>query len=263
MKPVASPHPVVVPAPWPRPSTNHVRPSEPIPSGVISGVCTRMRRPESFVRGSPVGEAMVAVRRPSRDLPGMHMSPQPAARSSNVKPGGAMISSSRMTALPWSMLSVTSMIAIGGLRCVCTVSAMRSTGVKPWVAPSFVFVKPMVSMVSKRHVLVPGLGNTRIVMEYGVSFCSATSDAGRPGSTVTRRAPNWSSTVETWIWPMPMITKGEVRRVYAPSPWHVIFSVCCAFTFCENERRKSAVASSLTRGWKRDFTGYMSRNSLY
>jgi len=137
-------------------------------SGVLCGVCTRTLMPWSRVSGMPVGEAMVAVRRPvePRGCPGTQFWPQPVGRSSKAKPGGAMMRSSRTTAVPCCTLSVTSMIAPGGLRSFVTSSCIFSTGVKPGVSPSLVFVgyvRP--STVSKRHVFMPGLGlTTRITV---------------------------------------------------------------------------------------------------
>jgi len=120
--------------------------------------------PWSFVSSMPVGEAIVAVRLPvePRACPAMQLSPQPC--SSKVKLGGAMTTSSRTTALPWSMLSVTSMMARGGVRSHTTPSVIFSTGLKPLVSPSFVFVGySSPTLVSKRQLFVPGWGMTHMM----------------------------------------------------------------------------------------------------
>mmetsp|Transcript_81491 Transcript_81491/g.207050 ORF Transcript_81491/g.207050 Transcript_81491/m.207050 type:complete len:214 (-) Transcript_81491:175-816(-) len=205
-------------------------PSEPEPIGVCSGVCTRMRRPVSTVSGWPVGDASVAVRRPvePKACPGMHMSPQPLGPESKRKPGGAMMSSSRITDEPWSTSRMISMVAFGGLRTTVTVSKNLSTGLKPLEFPSLVFVKPsFASVVSMRQVLTPeDCGYTRRLTVYGVSAINATSDAGLLGFNVAFRPPVASSiTGMAAIWPVPMMTKPSVLIRYpgeSPAPWHLM-----------------------------------------
>mmetsp|Transcript_50259 Transcript_50259/g.146045 ORF Transcript_50259/g.146045 Transcript_50259/m.146045 type:complete len:240 (+) Transcript_50259:1035-1754(+) len=238
-------------------------PSEPSPIGVCSGVLTLMIMFVNLVKGSPVGEARVAVLRPvePRACPGTHMSPQPVGPSSNMKPAGAMISNSRTTADRGSTSNLTSMTACGGLRTTVTVSRKSSTGLKPVASPSLVLVNPgKLSIVSKRHVLTPLVcGYTRIEIVYGVSARSATSVAGLFAFKVATMAPDVSSRRGTAsICPVPMTTKPSVLSVYpceSPAPWELTTSLPWEYTGWEKDTRNSAVAHSPTRGWKSDFTG--------
>mmetsp|Transcript_37608 Transcript_37608/g.66111 ORF Transcript_37608/g.66111 Transcript_37608/m.66111 type:complete len:261 (-) Transcript_37608:1628-2410(-) len=157
------------------------------------------------------------------------------------------------------------MIARGGLRIAWICRDICSTGRKPVVTPSLVFVgycPP--SLVLKSQVLVPCLGITHMMMVYGVSACSATSVAGLPGFNVAMISVNLLAARSTDVSTrsLPMITNGEVFSSYAPSPWQEMTNFCAAATFCENINTNSAFASSPTRAWKRDFTGKSCLSSL-